>query len=134
MATDFENVLTALAALEASITGVSVAHDKMPESLNDFPCFINLPSRGETIFGPADQMESHDTIIAELHVARGILPEAETMARPFKNRFEDMLCNNITLSGTVSTINAVRGSYVVLQLGVEIHLGWRFEIDIKFGG
>ena len=131
MATAFEDVLTALATLEASITGVLVAHDKTPEKLNGFPCFINLPSRGSTTFGPAGEYESHDTIIAELHVARGLLPEAETMARPFKNRFEILLLNNITLSGTVSTIKELRSSYGVLQFGDETHLGWRFEIDIK---
>jgi len=131
MATDFEAVFTALAALERDITGVKAAHDKTPESIMDMPAFINMPSRGETIFGPYHEFESHSTIIAELHVARGNLPQAETVARPFLNRFEDMLSTNITLSGTVDTVKGMRSSYGVLQFGNDMHLGWRFEIDIK---
>ena len=131
MATAFENVFTALALLEATITGVSVAHTLTPEKLNDFPCFINMPSRGSTTFGPAGEYESHDTIIAELHVARGLLPEAESAARPFKNRFEILLLADVTISGTVSTITGLRSSYGSLTFGDETHLGWRFEIDIK---
>ena len=135
MATDLEAVFTALAVLERTITGVKAAHDKTPEKLIDLPAFINFPSRGETIFGPWHQMEGYYTIIAELHVARANLPIAETVARPFLNRFEDLLSNDVTISGTVETINALRSSYGTLTYGIGTdavaHLGWRFEIDIK---
>ena len=132
MATALDNVFAWMQVIEAAIAGVVVAYDKTPEALSVFPCFINYPRTGRTIGEAKLQMESLYTIVAELHVARGILPEAESIARPFINLFEDAIFTDPTLAGTVMTVNEIRHSYGQLTFGSETHLGCRLEVDIKF--
>ncbi len=131
MTTALDNVFTQMQVIEAAIAGVVVAYNKTPEALSVFPCFINYPRTGRTIGEAKNQMESLYTIVAELHVARGILPEAESIARPFINLFEDAIYTDPTLAGTVMTVNEINHSYGQLMFGNETHLGIRFDVSIK---
>lgn len=131
MATTYEAVFTALAAIERGITGVEEAYDRTPEKLVVFPSFINYPATGETIMESANQLRSLYTLVAELHVMRGILPEAEAIVRPFINRFEDAIYADLTLTSTVATVNAIRHRYGSVEHAGEQHMVCRFELDIK---
>ncbi len=131
MTTALDNVFTQMQVIEAAIAGVVVAYNKTPEALSVFPCFINYPRTGRTIGEAKNQMQSLYTIVAALHVARGILPEAESIARPFINLFEDAIFTDPTLAGTVMTVNEVRHTYGEVMFGSERHLACMFELDIK---
>lgn len=131
MATAFEDVLTQLATVERTITGVKEAYDRTPEKLVVFPSFINYPARGETTMEAASQLHSLYTVVCELHVMRGVLPEAEAVARPFINRFEDAIFADPTLDSTVSVVNAVRHNYGSVEYAGEQHMVCRFEVDFK---
>jgi hypothetical protein len=127
-----ENIITQLATLEAEITGVQAAHDETPESLNEFPCFINYHGRSTLNWGAGEGGKSLHTIICELHVSRAVSEEAELAARPFIKLFRDKLAANTTLNGAVDTINEVRAETVAfIMSAAEQHLGIRFEVDVK---
>jgi len=131
-----ENIITQLAVLEAEITGVVVAHDETPEALGEFPCFVNYPLVGELHFDAAEFAISDHTIRCELRVARGHLPEAENLARPFITLFRDKMAANLTLNGSVTSIMTIRYEYGVLTWAAgtpkeEKHFGIRFEVDVE---
>jgi hypothetical protein len=126
-----EAVITQLSTIEALITGVARACDTTPEHVGEFPYFVNFPRIGSTKRVPGNMLESLYTLKAELHVARGVLPEADRLARPFINLFEDAVWTDPTLAGTVTAVNDVRHEYVVFVIRDEQHLGIRFEIDVK---
>lgn len=126
-----EDIITQLAALEATITGVKNAYDETPEALGPLPAFINYPRLGRLHFSTADGKQNDHTIRCDLLVARGHLPTAENLARPFINRFQVKLAANITLGGTVSTINDIRYEYGEIKIAEESFVGIRFEVDVK---
>lgn len=130
MATALETVLSKLATIEATITGIKRAYTTVPESMAEFPCFVNLPRRG-TAKLMSGVVQDIYTLKVELHVARGVLPEADALARSFINAFEDKLLADVTLGGTVDTTNEIRHEYVMFPVGREFHLGIMFEVDIK---
>lgn len=125
------SVITYLAALQDGITGVEAAYDETPESLSEFPCFINYPGRGVLSWSKGIGAEDLNTIICELHVSRAVSEEAEFAARPFIERFRDKLAADTQLGGEVDTINEVRWEYVTFFVGREQHMGIRFEVDVK---
>lgn len=126
-----EDIITELAALEATITGVAVAHDTSPEAVGDFPCFVNFPIRGVLHFSTADGKQNDHTIACILLVARGNLPTAEADTRPFIDLFQIKLAGAFSLGGTVSTINEIRYEYGNIKYAGEDFIGIRFEVDVK---
>lgn len=125
-------VITKLAAIEAAITGVKRAHDETPESLSEFPCFINYPRRGTlTPENACLTVKGLHTAVCELHISRQDLPTAETAARPFIERFTHAVWADPTLAGEVDTVNEIRYEYGKLNFGGEVHLGLQFEVDFK---
>jgi len=129
-------VITRLATLEAALSGVKRAHDETPESLAEMPAFINYPRRGTITPGdPPGQIKGLHTIVSELHIARGILPEAESVARPFISSFPIKVADDFNdgkLNGTVDALLEIRYEYGQLPWGEkEIHMGIRFETDVK---
>lgn len=127
-------VLTQLATVEATITGIKRAHDETPESLSEFPCFINYPRRGTVTPAPggvALAIKGLHTVVCELHITRQDLPTAESVARPFIDRFVKAVWADPKLGNTVDTVNEIRYEYGRLEFGREQHLGIRFEVDFK---
>ncbi|MGD8499058.1 MAG: hypothetical protein PVJ86_00330 [Phycisphaerales bacterium] len=125
-------VLSQLAIVEATITGVKRAHDETPESLSEFPCFINYPRRGTVT--PVDAclaVHGLHTVVCELHITRQDLPTAEGVARPFIDLFVKAVWADPKLSNTCDTVNEIRYEYGRLEFGREQHLGIRFEVDFK---
>lgn len=126
--------ITALTSIEAGLSGIRTAHDKTPEKLGELPCFINYPRRGTVTPAPGSgctMIKGLHTVVAELHVARKILPHAEGVARPYIDSFVKAVWADPTLGGTVNTVNEIRYEYGRLEFGRETHLGVRFEIDFK---
>lgn len=126
-------VIDQLVVIESGLSGVKVAHDETPETLSEFPAFINFPSSGTFTVGPGGQgVKKHlATLIAEVHLTRQILPQAEAAARPYIESFADAILADVTLGGTVDSVLEIRWTYGVLAFGAEQHLGCRFELDYK---
>ena len=131
MTTAIENLLTQLATLEATITGVVEAHVNPPENLFAFPSFINYVETGEVTSDASLQMMGLYTIVCEAHLSRAVLPEAVSLATPLINRFEDAIYTDPTLNSTVTTVNAIRLEFGTVPYGTETHLGVRFRLEVK---
>ena len=126
-----EDIIRELAALERQIVGVKKAHNETPESLSNFPCFINRPGTGVLLHAASDLGVAFHTIMCELHIDRRPLPEAEAKARPFIKRFWKIIAANDSLNGTASSVNEIRYFYGPLDFAGETHIGIRFELDVK---
>jgi len=126
-----QDIITQLAALEATITGIKNAYDETPEALGALPAFINYPRLGRLHFSTSDGKQNDHTIRCDLLVARGHLPKAENLARPFIDLFQVKLAANFSLGGTVSTIKEIRYDYGVIEYAGESFVGIRFEVDVK---
>jgi len=125
-------IITELATLEAGITGIAAAYDETPDSLSEFPCFINYPKSGRLHFSATNGGQSDHTIVCELRYSKLISTEAEAKMRPFVKLFRDKLAANLTLNGTVDTINDIRYEYGRLgTMAGEEYLVIRFEVDVK---
>lgn len=130
-ATALELVITQLATMEATISGVAVAHDQTPESLGSLPAFINYLSAGEAWQMATDSYELH-TIVAELFCGRGDLKVAESTARPYFQLFVNALFADPTLSGTCATVvSPIRYRYGTLTFAGVEYVGFRFDVQVK---
>ncbi len=129
--TELEDALAQLATIEAGIEGVVEAHDRLPESIIAMPCFVNYDLSGEAQFPGVGEIIDLITVVAELHVARGILSEADAIMRPFTTRFVNAIRDDVTWGGKVTTTNAIRWRKVQFGEGDTLNVGYRFEIDIK---
>lgn len=124
-------IITQLATVEATISGVVAAYDETPESLNEFPCFINYPISGTYKCGSGTQKAGIQTIGVELHVTREVLPEAEAVARPFIDLFTDAIFADIQLDNTCVSVTEIRWEYGELKFANETHLGIKFMLDVS---
>ena len=102
--------LTALAAIERTITGVTTAYDAAPDDLSDhsvLPAFINFPLRSTVQWFPRDS-ESVRGIETRLWAARlYVLPEGAsasgdpiTLCAPFFDRVRDAFQGQPRLNNT----------------------------------
>ena len=124
-------IITQLATVEAAIDGVVAAYDETPESLNEFPCFINYPVSGTYRCGSGTMKAGIQTIGAELHVTREVLPEAEAVARPFIDLFTDAIFEDIQLDSNCVAVTEIRWEYGQLKFANETHLGVKFLLDVS---
>jgi hypothetical protein len=128
-ATTVETICTNLKTIEASIAGVARAFDQMPEACADFPWFGNYPSGGKAGWLSFGLVEHHYTIVAECHVARGMLPEAEKVCRPLINKFIAAVMADSTLSDAVKNVESIDYDYGFGEYGTEKHLVIKFRLD-----
>lgn len=130
MPTALENANVQLLAVLAGVSGIAKAYADAPETMGEFPCVFSVPLRSESYL-KSDAIQSDVTLKAEVHIARGILPEADKKAKPLFNGIEDAIWADSMLAGTVATVNRVRIEYVVFKVGPEEHAGLRVEVEIK---
>lgn len=135
MAKTIEDVITALYEMELTLTGVETAYNETPESLASFPCFINYPMQGAIEARPNGATRDLHTIVCEMHCSRGILPEAEKVARPFIERFRKGLLalESAPTGKPCDTYFAqpLQWTYGVIEFATEKHMGIRFLVTAK---
>ena len=131
MSQSIQAVITKLAEIEAGLSGIKAAYDETPEALTVFPCFINYPRRGTYKCGGGPTKEGTQTIRCELHVTRQILPQAETVARPYIDSFVDAVFADPNLGGACVMVTEIRWEYGNLEFAGETHLGIQFEVDCR---
>ena len=126
-----QNVITQLATLEATITGIAAAHDETPESINQFPTFLNFPAEGSFDRHMAHGIRRHTyTIKAQLFFGKADQKSAESKARPFLYLFMEMLDTHIFLNNSCITSKLAHWAYGKLEMNKTIYLGYDFDIEV----
>lgn len=124
------NIMTQIAVVEATITGVKRAYDKAPASINEFPCFINWPESGDIDRRPSSRWPTHH-IVMELRVLKGgALPMAEAEIRPFLEATMNAFDSNLSLNGACGNSRIIHYDYGVLPYNGTQFLGISFKIDV----
>ena len=124
-----QSIITQLAVLQEEITGITRAYDETPDSLNEFPCFVNFISSGDIDYAPSQRKLQH-IIKMQLRVTRADLPSAENKVRPFLDLTLDKFDTNITLNGTATRSMIIHYDYGVLPWGRTPYLGISFDIEV----
>lgn len=127
-----QDIIKALASIEREIAGVKRAYDETPDSLSEFPCFINYPWRGVLEGGAWAGGQAIHTIVAELRIGKKDTRAAEEEARKYIKRVWKKIAENDSLLDTVSTVIELRYQYGRMPpMAGEDHIGIRFELDVK---
>lgn len=131
-----ETITAALAAIEATITGLSAGRcfDQTPSSIDISPPFVLNVIESGTILRSAGQGSRETTHTIKVHLAvadQSDLRVAEKAARPYINRFIDKMDQNKTISGTcvVSEVTGYRYGPIQLHEGDAGYLGIIFDLD-----
>ena len=121
-------IITQVATLQAEITGVKKAFAETPDSLNEFPCFVNFPSSGDITRIPSQRSTRH-IIKMQLRVVRADLPSAENKVRPFLDLTLNKFDSSILLNGTASRSAVIHYDYGSLPWGGIDYLGISFDLE-----
>lgn len=124
-----EAIITQVAAIQATITGVKRAHDKAPESLSELPAFVNFPADGEITRPGTNTRQTTHKIAMQLMVARGDLPSAEAELRPFIARVISAFDQHLTLSSTCTSSGVVNYKYGKVSYAGVDYLGIVFTLQ-----
>ena len=128
----YTDIVTQLQRYAATLPGMRQAPAKIPETPGEFPFAVSILRRGDWRVAPAGVMASLPaTFATQIHLARRDAPNDYATATPLGPLYAELLWQNPTLAGLVSTINAVRGRFVFLEYGGTATVGWDFEIDAK---
>lgn len=129
---------TVISAIQAHAltAGAKEAPTDPTEAANVFPFSVCYPETGSIGAEAQGQRRDLTTLVLDLHVARALLPDDIQGALPFYESFPDLLINDPTLGGTVSTINMSADSRITWEFGEMTYagqptLGWRFHIPVK---
>lgn len=81
----------------------------------------------------SDWKEGLQTIVAEIHWSRDDLPTAIAQSVDVGEALANAMLKDLRLSGTVETIVRVHGNfgYLPWEDQKDVHIGWRFEIQVK---
>lgn len=132
-----ENVISALASVEALIVGLSTGQcfDQAPNAVEvQLPAVLNIIKSGTIARGVGQGMRlTTHTILAQLLAAPpgSDLPTGEVIARPYVSKFITKLDHNRTLAGTCLDAEVVSYDYgeIKLQPGMPGYLGVVFTIE-----
>ena len=133
-----ETVITQMAAVEATITGLSTGRcfDLAPIRVQvSLPAVLNLIRSGgiERGVGLGMRETTHVVEVMCLVANPGSdLPTAETLARPYVKRFIDKFDDNKTMNGScfTSNITSYRYGEIPLRPGEPGYLGVVFTVDV----
>ena len=124
-----ESIITQVAVLQAAITGITRAYDNTPDSINDFPCFINIPASGTIERQPHTRITTHSIKMQLFVIRHANLPSAETKLRPFVALTLDKFDANLTLGATCWSSWITHYDYGVLTFGGRQYLGIVFDLE-----
>ncbi len=131
-----DNILTKIAVVQRTVSGVKQAHDKIPDSINEFPCFVNFPSY-ET--APSERLtlntNRHTThkIQMCLYVTKADRISAEALLRPFLELVFSAFDADYDIQGSCFYSNITGYKYFVSTEWSVPYLGIAFYIDVHEG-
>ena len=102
--TSLGDILNAVAEVQQGIKGVAKAWARLPDSLTEWPAFINEPSKGTVQWPPpmSRRHVEHDVRMVLLLPAGQDSPSATNEAWPFVNLVLDAFEGAVTLGGLVT--------------------------------
>ena len=112
-----------------NLAGLRRVYDDPPESMSEFPCGIAFALRGNYEFNAAGGRSLH-TLIAEIHLARQVLPQAVDAAKVWP----DLLYQELKGADDMHVVWPFSYQAAALQYGAnasEVHYGIRFEVQVK---
>ena len=123
-------VVTAIQALVANVSGIREAPSTPPENMHDFPFAVCIPLRGDwnrESYGTCTT--KHHTFRLTVHVARASLPHDYTAIIGYGDTVPAALLADQTLTSTVDTVDALRWELGAVEYGDAQTLAWTFDID-----
>jgi len=135
MAETFEQVRAALAAYNATMTGIQRSYEHSPEALHDFPCVLHLPAAGDfeyESFSGQCMTKIHQVRVIIVAGVRSDLPEDDETLVPFIDRVPDHLRNNPTLGldSVATPARVVDYKLVNLVYARTVHLALEFTVEV----
>ena len=125
-----ESIITAIAAIQKTITGVKRAHDNSPESLSELPAFVNYPAYGDIGRAAGLRMTTH-LVKMQLYVTKRVdLAREEAKVRPFIALVLNKFDANLRLTETASVSGITHYDYGVLSYGGTPYLGISFDLEV----
>lgn len=128
-----QDAIADIQAKVLTLSGIKEAPNYAPEAMNQFPFSVSYATSGTWAIPSGGWKKGLHTIITEIHIARGILPKAIETAMPYCESFPNKIFSDPKLSNTVDTVNEIRYTFGFLSWAgeKEVHIGWKFEIDLK---
>lgn len=124
-----EAILDELAKVEKEVEGIREAYPRVPESLKNLPCILNIPNTGEydISFGGNNRHTISITIIVD----RAILPQSQNKILPLMEVVKSKIDDNEDLHGACSSCS-VTGyrNYGVHSFGGLDYFGVVFDLDV----
>jgi len=127
-----DNVFDALVTLQEAIEDTAAAEPTAVDGMAEFPFWMNCLRSGDFRGQAAGWGYGIHTIVSELHVMRGSLPDNEAELRKYVRPFYRGLWDDPTIGDTVTTVVAVRYTFRSWQYTKgDVHVGIEFEVDVK---
>jgi len=126
-----ENIITQLALIESTIKDIRRAYDKLPESISELPCILNVPTSGAFKRRPDGIWQVDHQIKIQLLVIRADLPEADTRLRPFIERVPNKLNQNIHLNNSCNTSQVLSYFYAKIEYAKTEYLGIEYMFQVS---
>lgn len=123
-------IIKAAAKVQRAITGIVVAFEDAPSSLNQLPCFVTYPADGNLQWPrqPSVRRIEHD-LQMDLYVQKGGDPQAaDRLLKPYINLVISTFDQNIQLGGTCLNSGVVNYKYGVIEYGGVQYLGIKFTL------
>ncbi len=122
-----DTIIQQAAVIAGAIAGITRAWDKAPESLNELPAVVIIPSTGDVQYPRTPSLRQVDhSLKLLLFVSRSDLPQAETAARPFIDLIIRTFDAHLTLNGAAVTSGITHYAYGKLTWGGVDYLGIDF--------
>lgn len=133
MSDPLQDVITALGAKLAPMSGLVRWYADPPEALAEFPCALAFANNGDfTLHGGGWAIGRH-TITINIYQSRQVLPVAIDAAKVWPYRVLTALAADVQLNSTVETweVGPLRYRFGPLQYGSETHYGVSLDITVK---
>ena len=124
-----QSIITQVASLEATVSGVKHAYDTADSTINEFPAFINFPESGVINRTPNLRKTIH-RIKMLLYVTDSVLASAEAELRPYLVATLDVFDTHLSLNSSAASSQIVGYKYGVLEYGGQKYLGISFDLDV----
>ena len=122
-------IIQQVAAIAAAIPGIIKAWDKAPESLNELPAAVAVPSTGAIQYPRVPGLRQSEHVIKLiLFFSRGDLPTADAQARPFIDQVVRTFDQHLTLGGSVAASGITDYKYGKVSWAGVDYLGVEFSL------
>jgi hypothetical protein len=123
-------IICGAVGVQKTIAGIQQAYTDIPSSLNQLPCFVTYPSKGQLEWPriPMVRTITHD-LQMDLYVQKGgDLAAADRLLKPYVDTIISTFDQSITLGGSCLTSGVVDYSYGVLTVAGVEYLGIKFTL------